>query len=296
MTFLFGRLENWRRNRILKRETISDAIWLKVLKQLKFLQGLTPEETTRLRQFVILFLHDKTIFGAHDLEITEEMSVTIAVQACILILELDVAHYDNWEEIIVYPGKFILDYEYADEFGVVHHAHKVASGEAWLAGPVILSWQDAARIDAKSGDNVVIHEFAHKLDMRHQGANGYPILHANMSTQVWHDIFSKAYAGFCARVNRGQKTTIDPYASKSPAEFFAVFSEVFFETPLVVKHDFPKIYEQLVLFYRQDPAERLGKTSAWELGQDVFGEYASDNAHLSKDRKKLIQKKMRDKN
>ena len=259
MTFLFGRFKNWRRNRILKREPISDPIWQKVLCQLKFLHGLSVKETERLRQLVILFLHDKQISGAHDLEITEEMSVTIAAQACILILELDVSHYDDWIEIIVYPGKFILDYDYADEYGVVHHAHKIVSGEAWLAGPVILSWQDAAGVDTRPSDNVVIHEFAHKLDMRHQGANGFPILHANMNAQVWHDIFSKAYAGFCARVDKGKRTAVDPYASKSPAEFFAVFSEVFFETPLVVKHHFPAIYEQLVLFYRQDPAGRWGR-------------------------------------
>ncbi len=253
-------LKNWRRNRILERESISDSIWQKVLKQFKFLHVLTHEEKIRLRQFVILFLHDKQIVGAHDMEITEEMRITIAVQACILILELDVAHYDDWVEIIVYPGKFILDYDYADEFGVVHHAHKVVSGEAWLAGPVILSWLDAAGFDSRPSDNVVIHEFAHKLDMRHQGANGFPILHANMNAQIWCDIFSKAYAGFCARVNKGKENTIDSYASKSPAEFFAVFSEVFFETPLVVKQDFPAIYEQLVLFYRQDPAGRWGKS------------------------------------
>jgi Mlc titration factor MtfA (ptsG expression regulator) len=259
MSLISWNLKNWRRNRILQRESISEPIWQKILKQLKFLHGLTPEETARLCQFVILFLHGKQIVGAHELEITEEMRVTIAVQACILILELDVAHYDDWVEIIVYPGKFILDYDYADEYGVVHHAHKIVSGEAWLSGPVILSWQDAVGIDAKPSDNVVIHEFAHKLDMRHQGANGYPILHANMNPQIWHDIFSKAYAGFCRRVNKGQETTIDPYASKSPAEFFAVFSEVFFETPLVVKHHFSSVYEQLALFYRQDPVGRLEK-------------------------------------
>lgn len=262
MPFISFNFRNWRRSRILKRESISDQIWLNVLKQFKFLHGLTPEETTRLRQYVILFLHDKQISGAHGLEITEEIRVTIAVQACILILELDVAHYDDWIEIIVYPGKFILDYDYADANGVVHHAHKIVSGEAWLAGPVILSWQDAAGIDTRPSDNVVIHEFAHKLDMRHQGANGFPVLHANMSAQVWHDIFSKAYAGFCSRVNKGKKTAIDAYASESPAEFFAVFSEVFFTTPCIVKQHFPAIYTQLVLFYRQNPAKRLNINSA----------------------------------
>ncbi|MDP1559570.1 MAG: zinc-dependent peptidase [Nitrosomonas sp.] len=249
-------LKNWRRNRILKREFIPEPLWQGVLKRLQFLHGLTQEETMRLRQLVILFLHDKQITGAHDLEISDEMRVMIAVQACILILELDLDCYDNWVEIIVYPGRFIRDYDYADAIGVVHHAHQIVSGEAWLAGPVILSWQDSAGVDTAPGDNVVIHEFAHKLDMLQDGANGYPFLHANMNARVWHDVFSSAYADFCLRVDLHKKTRIDSYAAQSPAEFFAVFSAVFFESPLILKHHYPLVYEQLVLFYRQDPAKR----------------------------------------
>lgn len=249
-------LKNWRRKRILKHNAISDQIWQRLLIRLKFLHRLTHEETERLRHLAILFLHDKQITATHGLIISEEMRVMIAAQACILILELDLDCYENWVEIIVYPGQFIRDYDYADEVGVVHHAHQIVSGEAWHAGPVILSWQDVAGNDAKFGDNVVIHEFAHKLDMLHEGANGCPVLHANMSAQAWHDVFSGAYADFCLQVDRHHKTMIDPYAAQSPAEFFAVLSEVFFETPLVLKHQYPSVYEQLALFYRQDPAKR----------------------------------------
>lgn len=249
-------LRNWQRGRILKRESISPQLWQKVLMQLKFLHGLLPEELARLQQNVILFLHDKQISGAHDLIITEEMRVMIATQACILILELDLDYYDNWVEVIVYPGRFIIDYDYADEIGVVHHARKILIGESWLAGPVILSWQDVSGADTSPGHNVVIHEFAHKLDMLHEGANGCPILHANMSAQAWHDIFSKAYANFCKQVDLGKEVVIDPYAAESPAEFFAVLSEVFFTLPLVIKQHFPSVYEQLALFYRQDTAKR----------------------------------------
>jgi len=249
-------LKNWQRDRILKHELLPPDLWQKVLTQLKFLHGLSPDEITRLQQNVILFLHHKQISGAHDLIITEEMRVIIAVQACILILELDLDYYDNWVEIIVYPGKFIIDYDYADENGIVHHARQIVSGESWLAGPVILSWQDAAGFSVESGYNVVIHEFAHKLDMLHEGANGCPILHANMSAQAWHDIFSKTYTSFCKQVDLGEVTIIDPYAAESPAEFFAVLSEVFFTLPLVIKQHFPSVYEQLALFYRQDTAKR----------------------------------------
>ncbi|MBA2484186.1 MAG: zinc-dependent peptidase [Nitrosomonas sp.] len=250
------RLKNWQRERILKHDLIPPGLWQKMLMRLKFLDGLSPDEMSRLQQYVILFLHHKQISGAHDLIITEEMRVMIAVQACILILELDLDYYDNWVEIIVYPGKFIIDYDYSDENGIVHHARHIVSGESWLAGPVILSWQDVAEAGVEPGYNVVIHEFAHKLDMLHEGANGCPMLHANMSAQAWHDIFSRAYASFCQQVDLGEETIIDPYAAESPAEFFAVVSEVFFTLPLAIKQNFPSVYEQLALFYRQDPANR----------------------------------------
>ena len=102
--------------------------------------------------------------------------VMIAAQACILILNLDLDYYDGWVEIIVYPGEFVRDYEYVDEDGVAHHAHEPASGESWLGGPVILSWEDAATAEPDAGYNVVIHEFAHKLDMLNGDANGFPPL------------------------------------------------------------------------------------------------------------------------
>jgi len=248
-------LTNWHRNLILQHEGISDAVWTKLI-NLRCLKGLSFEELARLRECVTLFLHDKQFYGAHELEITEEMRVTIALQACILILNLDLDYYRNWNQIIVYPGEFMLDYDYEDEFGIVHHVHHAASGEAWSAGPVILSWQDAAEPVSHLGENVVINEFAHKIDMLYEGANGCPELHASMSAYTWHEVFSKAYKKFCRQVDRQQETVIDPYAAESPGEFFAVLSEAFFELPLAVQEHFPAVYEQLALFYRQDPAQR----------------------------------------
>lgn len=246
-------IKNWHRNHILQHEGIPDSIWQKLV-NLRCLKGLNSEELLRLRECATLFLHDKQISGAHGLEITDEMRVMIALQACILILNLDLDYYRNWIQVIVYPGEFMLDYNYADEYGIVHHVHKPASGEAWSAGPVILSWQDAAV--TRPGHNVVIHEFAHKIDMLFEGANGCPELHANMSAYTWHQVFSSAYDHFCHQVDHHHKISIDPYAAESPAEFFAVLSEVFFELPLVVQQHFPAVYEQLALFYRQDPAQR----------------------------------------
>ncbi len=228
--------------------------------RLRFLRGLTPIELKRLRECVTLFLHTKQISGAHGLIITGEMHVMIAAQACILILNLDLDYYDGWVEIIVYPGEFIRDYEYVDESGVVHRMREPVSGESWLGGPVILSWEDAAAADIGIGYNVVIHEFAHKLDMLNGDTNGFPPLHADMSPQAWSEAFGKAYAAFCRSLDTDETPVIDPYAAENPAEFFAVMSEAFFEMPLVVKLNFAAVYEQLALFYRQDPAQRWDKS------------------------------------
>ena len=246
----------WYRDRVLKNESLPDDLWRHVVAGLWFLHGLSNAELRRLRECVTLFLHAKQISGAHGLVVTGEMRLMIAAQACILILNLDLDYYDGWVEIIVYPGEFVRDYEYVDEDGVAHHAHESASGESWLGGPVILSWEDAATAEPDAGYNVVIHEFAHKLDMLNGDANGFPPLHADMSREAWSDAFSRAYADFCSRVDADEATTLDSYAAEDPAEFFAVMSEAFFQAPQVVRTDYPAVYEQLALFYRQDPAQR----------------------------------------
>jgi Mlc titration factor MtfA (ptsG expression regulator) len=268
-------IKNWRRRHILKSEPIPDDSWGRVVARLGFLRGLSPDELQRLRECVALFLHSKQISGAHGLVVTHEMRLLIAAQACILILDLDLDYYAGWVEVIVYPGEFLRHYEYVDDDGVVHDLAEPASGESWLGGPVILSWEDTAAAEAGTGYNVVIHEFAHKLDMLNGEANGFPPLHAGMSQRAWSDAFSAAYAEFQLEVLDAEADKavapdfflpydaepcldrcLDPYAAEDPAEFFAVVSEAFFEMPLMVKGRFPAVYEQLALFYRQDPAQR----------------------------------------
>src|SRR5207244_9716380 len=143
-------------------------------------------------------------------------------QSCILVRNLGIEYSRGWREIIVYPAEFVPGHEYTDEAGVVHQGDEAYAGEAWLHGPVILSWADAAETEYPDGVNVVIHEFAHKLDMLNGSANGYPPLHRGMSRRSWAEAFRAAYNDFCARVDRGEDSVIDPYASESPAEFFAV--------------------------------------------------------------------------
>ena len=136
------------------------------------------------------------------------------------------------------------------------------TGESWLEGPVILSWEDAGSGGDGSGYNVVIHEFAHKLDMLNGDANGYPPLHAGMNRGRWAQAFGAAYEDFRERVERREASAIDPYAAENPAEFFAVLSEAFFETPRAVLGEYAEVYRQLVAFYRQDPAARLPAEAA----------------------------------
>lgn len=248
-------IKRWHRTRIIARASLAPALWLQTLGRLPFLRGLTDTERERLRQAVILFLHQKSLRGAGGLELDSGMRLLIAVQACILILNLDVDYYRGWVEVIVYPDEFIPKLDYADEAGVVHTEREPRTGEAWLQGPVILSWADVA--PAADGVNVVIHEFAHKLDMLNGDANGYPPLHAGMSREAWSQAFSTAYADFCRRVDRDEEVAIDPYAAESPGEFFAVLSEAFFQIPGAVISLYPLVYEQLRLFYRQDPATRM---------------------------------------
>lgn len=246
----------WRRARILRRAAFDEALWHRTLQSLAFLRGLTRDEQDRLRRHVILFLHEKSIHGAGGLEIRDEMRTAIAAQACILILNLDLDYYRGWVEIIVYPSRFVAEFEYADEAGVVHKVRESMAGEAWERGPVILSWADASEPGAGAGYNVVIHEFAHKIDMLNGDAEGFPPLHAGMDRQAWSRAFGAAFEDLRARLARGEHTLIDPYAAEHPSEFFAVASEAFFEEPLDMRASFPAVYDQLAQFYRQDPATR----------------------------------------
>lgn len=249
-------LKTWRRHRVLERKPLPDGLWRRVVARLPLLKGLTADELERLRQWVVLFLDDKDIHAAAGFAITDEMRVAIAAQACLLILNLDMDYYRGWVEVIVYPDEFVPEREYVDDAGVVHMTREPFAGESWLAGPVLLSWADVECAGEEPGYNVVIHEFAHKLDMLNGEPNGFPPLHADMSRAAWSQAFASAYRDFCARVEAGEDTLVDPYGAESPAEFFAVMTEAYFEAPRAVKESYPEVYAQLCAFYRQDPAAR----------------------------------------
>ncbi len=239
----------------LRKTTVSDSLWAQTMSALPFLDVLAVDEKFRLKTLVEAFLTEKEFSTAGVLELSDEICVAIAAQGCLPILELGLAAYRDWVGIVVYPDEFVVPRRVEDESGVVHEYDDVLSGEAWEGGPLIISWHDAQM--AGAGYNVVIHEFAHKLDMLNGEADGMPALHSGMAQEEWDRIFFAAYDDFCRRVDSGEETIIDPYASDDPAEFFAVLSENFFELPDVVNREYPALYALLRSYYRQDPLSRL---------------------------------------
>jgi Mlc titration factor MtfA (ptsG expression regulator) len=235
---------------------LDDGAWQAAL-ALPVFDGLDEAECQRLRKLAQWLLADKAFSGAGGLEMDAAMATTIAAFAVLPVLNLEEGWYAGWVEVVVYPGEFVFDGEQMDETGVVHHVRHARSGEAMAGGPLVLSWQDVQGSGRGEGFNVVIHEFAHKLDMRNGSANGRPPLHAGMDPAVWANVWQAAYDEMCRRADGGEATQIDPYATESPAECFAVLSEYFFEVPHVLHAEYPALYGQLVQFYRQDSLARL---------------------------------------
>ena len=277
---VIGFLRNWRRQRTTDRVSIDPALWEEITSSLEFLDGLSAEELARLFKLSIAFLAEKEMHGAGDFTLTNEIRLSIAVQACLPILNLGLDCYEGWVGIVVYPGEFRVRREEMDDDGVLHEWEDELAGEAMPGGPLVLSWEDVDLGDA--GYNVVIHEFAHKLDMLTGDADGYPPAPAGVAPTEWRAILEREYLRFCAEVDEAQRANreiemkhrggrhalrdhsreiaeidFDPYAAEHPAEFFAVMSEAFFTEPHRLKARYPELYQSLVAFYRQDPATRL---------------------------------------
>jgi Mlc titration factor MtfA (ptsG expression regulator) len=178
------------------------------------------------------------------------------LQAVLPVLNLGFDAYDDWHELVLYPGRFISRDLYTDGIGLVHEQRQVLAGQARHKGAVLLSLQDALEAPYQPSSNVVIHEMAHKLDMRSGSANGCPPLHRGMSYAQWKKVFSRAYLQLSRLAQTGAESTIDLYAAENPAECFAVCSEVFFTAPYLLLESYPDVYQQLCLFYCQKPISR----------------------------------------
>ncbi|MBK7529844.1 M90 family metallopeptidase [Piscinibacter sp.] len=249
----------WRRRRdarMLVQRAIPEDLWRLTLSRFPFLVHRPVDDLQRLRDLSTLFLADKEFAGMQGLEVDDGMAVAIAAQACLPILRLGLSQYDAFKGIVVHPDVVVARREVMDEDGVVHHYDEELSGEAMEGGPVMLSWRDVADAgdSAAWGYNVVIHEFAHVLDMRDGAPDGVPLLPDRAARERWLDVLEPQWQDFCARVDDGEDTLIDPYGAEAIDEFFAVASEVFFVNASALRAEHPQLYELLAGYYRQDPA------------------------------------------
>ncbi|HKR75614.1 MAG TPA: M90 family metallopeptidase [Rhodanobacter sp.] len=250
---MFNKIRNWRARHIVTRRPIAELPWQDALRRCAPARRLGASDQAMLRVLATLFLESKSLEPVRGLDLDDADRVLLATHACVPILKLGLDWYDGWHSVIVYPDAFIPRRERTDAAGVVHRTDAALTGEAWGRGPVILSLADVLNAGKKPGHNVVIHEMAHKLDMLNGDANGFPPLHRRMDRRVWTQVFSSAWDRLHDDQGKGVPLPIDPYALETPAEFFAVASEQFFEDPAALHAHLPEVYRQLEQFYRQHP-------------------------------------------
>ena len=230
--------------------------WRKILQQrMPYFRQMPTDLQLQLKQHIQVFIAEKQFFGCNGVHITDEIRVTIAAQACLLLLNRKTDFYPKLKTILVYPQAFVKSQQTQDLGGVLFTQKVVLAGESWDFGKVVLSWQDTvtgAKI-TNDGHNVVIHEFAHQLDQENGKANGAPILAKNQSYQVWSEAFSTQFEKLKNHANNGLPSLFDYYGATNPAEFFAVASEVFFEKSQAFFEQYPQLYQQLSQFYHVDP-------------------------------------------
>jgi MtfA peptidase len=256
---------------------IPSPLWERVWGELPFLQRFAAAQG-ELRQLSGQLLATKVMTGAGGLELNAPVQIAIAAQACLPILKLGIDWYRGWSGIVVYPSEYVARRHVQDETGLVHEYEETAAGEAWDAGPVVVSWSDdaAGPVQGDPAFNVIIHEFAHKLDLLNGAADGLPALdgrlHAGLQPHQWRVVLEDAHGRFCAALDLIEldlpddldpesdaadpyyaRLPLDPYAAQDEAEFFAVSSEAFFVDPLRLREAFPQWYELLARFYLQDP-------------------------------------------
>lgn len=255
---MFKRLRRAWQAHVLFKSRIPFALWQRTVSLAPTIGRLPDADQHRLRKLASVFLHEKTISFVEPVDDEPFVRVFIAAQACLLILNMDLDCFDGWSEVIVYPGTFVVTREEIDEFGVSHRTKRSLAGESWQRGPVVLSWEDAnpSTPHHSTGANVILHEFAHKLDMLNGSADGFPPLHQDMPIAEWTRILTNAFETLNHRLAKHHSSLINPYAATHPAEFFAVLTEVFFEQPRRLSEGYPDLYDQLRGYYRQDPARQ----------------------------------------
>ncbi|MBI5256075.1 MAG: zinc-dependent peptidase [Burkholderiales bacterium] len=232
------------------------AAWRRILRQrVPLVARLPAAQQLRLKQQVQAFLAEVPIIGCQGLVVTDEMRVTIAAQACLLLLGQR-SRFVNLRQVLLYPDAFVVDRVQPGAGGVLQEQRRVLAGESWQQGQVILAW-DAVREGAAvpdDGHNVVLHEFAHQLDQETGAANGAPAMPNPVQAAHWTRVFRAAWATLHERVAQGLPSCLNAYGTHSEAEFFAVATEVFFEQPRALLAEDPALYDALAGWYRLHPA------------------------------------------
>lgn len=258
LSFILSWLKRRRRRKLLAEPFPEE--WRRTLRlNLPLYPFLTPPERSRLRDAIVIFVHEKNWEGCGGLEITSEIKAAIAAQACLLVLGTEKVSFDHVQTILVYPTEFFVEDRRVGPDGTMCDDLQGHLGEAWHRGPVVLSWADVRQRDRflRHGINVVFHEFAHQLDMLDGETNGTPPLDNRRLYRKWQEVMTEEFEKLEERSRLGQATLLDKYGAQNPAEFFAVCTECFFEKPLAFARRHGKLYDLLKGFYRQDPAERI---------------------------------------
>ncbi|QDT98823.1 M90 family metallopeptidase [Gimesia aquarii] len=255
---IFTWLRNRRRRKILA-SPIPDH-WKTILEQnVAQLDHLTAQQKTLLFQRVQIFVKEKYWEGCNGFEITEEVKLTIAGQACLITLGFANDCFDRLKTILVYPDAYVAKETLIDSIGVMTEGTSFRLGESWGSGPIVLSWEsiyEGGQVP-DDGRNVVIHEFAHYYDALDRQFSGTPPLHDSEQYEQWTRVMTAEYESLVSQLQHGRKTFIDPYGATNPAEFFAVCTEHFFEQPRQMREYSVDLYETMKLFYQQDPAQAV---------------------------------------
>ena len=240
----------------LRRRPIADDLWKRTLVRYPFLRSPADPGASALRRMSSLFLDRKEFTAVPPLRLSNDVVVAVAAQACLPVLHLGLERYDGFVGIVLHPDQVVARRQHLDEDGVLHEYDELLSGEAVEGGPVMLSWRDvrSSGRPAAEGYNVVIHEFAHVLDMADGVANGVPPLPPDIERAEWVATLTAAFDQLVARVAAQAPSTLDPYGAEAPEEFFAVASEAFFVNAAALRAEHPALYALLARFYRCDPA------------------------------------------
>jgi hypothetical protein len=248
--------KKWRRDRIARRPF--PPAWLPIIeKNVPLYKKLSQADQQELQRYILIFLSEKRFEGCGGLAITDEIKLTIAAQACILLLHRQTDYYPGLRTVLVYPSAYVAhQIEYLAS-GVVAEGPQMRLGESWHRGSIVLSWDDVRRsaADIQDSHNVVFHEFAHQIDTTFGKGDSTPVLRRYSAYIAWARILQKEYRQLQDDIAGQRPHILDGYGATNPAEFFAVATEFFFQQPQQLQKHHPDLYNELKLFYQQDPAK-----------------------------------------